>query len=74
MKVQLFGILAEHAGTHIVELDAHSTRGIVKALRQHIAQLDDLSFAIAVDRTIVHKDIALNGSEEIAILPPFSGG
>lgn len=74
MKVRLFGILAESAGTDLIEVDARSTNGIVHALRHHIDQLERMSFAIAVDRRIVHHDIPLNGEEEVALLPPFAGG
>ena len=36
--------------------------------------LSDFKFVIAVNREIVHDNIRLNGDEELALLPPFSGG
>ena len=37
-------------------------------------ELNDLSYSIAVDRSIVHGEMELSGDEEIAVLPPFAGG
>ena len=45
-----------------------------RSLAARISGLDQLSYAIAVDRRIVHQDVPLTGSEEIAVLPPFAGG
>jgi len=74
MKVMLFGMLAEKAGTASVEVSASSVADLRAVLRKHIAGLDAMSYAIAVDRRIVKDDRALKGSEEIAVLPPFAGG
>ncbi len=74
MKVRLFGILAEKAGTDLIEVNAHSTTAIIEALGAHIHDLGNYSFSIAVDRKIVHDEVELSGHEEIAVLPPFAGG
>ena len=74
MKVLLFGMIAEKAGVPTLELAAASTGALKRDLEQRIAGLDRLSYALAVDRRIVQGDVPLNGSEEIALLPPFAGG
>jgi sulfur-carrier protein len=74
MKVMLFGMLAEKAGSAMVEVDASSVTDLRAALRTHIKGLDTLSYAIAIDRRIVKEDLPLAGNEEIAVLPPFAGG
>ena len=74
MKVMLFGMLAEKAGSASVEVNAASVKDLRVALCKHIEGLDTMSYAIAVDRRIVTEDIVLTGSEEIALLPPFAGG
>jgi molybdopterin converting factor small subunit len=74
MEVLLFGLIAEHAGTNRLALEADTLSALRATLNERIPQLAQLSYAIAVDRTIVHGDMPLTGSEEIAVLPPFAGG
>jgi molybdopterin converting factor small subunit len=74
MEVQLFGIIAERAGADSISLEARSLRELRGLLEQRIPGLADLSHAVAVDRRIIHGELDLNGSEEIAVLPPFAGG
>lgn len=74
MKVLLFGMIAEKAGTAALDLSAKSTLALKRELIGRIEGLDRMSFALAVDRVIVHDDVALTGTEEIALLPPFAGG
>ena len=74
MDVLLFGIVAEKAGTTRMRVDAGSVAALRDALHTRIPALAGLSYAIAVDRRIVHGDRMLTGTEEIAVLPPFAGG
>ncbi len=74
MKVLLFGLIAEKAGSDHMEIPATSTADLDRQLQDRIRGLKGLSYSIAIDRTIVHGDRALSGSEEIAVLPPFAGG
>lgn len=74
MKVLLFGMIAEKAKASEVMIPANSTHALRRELEQRISGLDKLSYSIAVDRRIVHEDVPLHGSEEIAVLPPFAGG
>jgi molybdopterin converting factor small subunit len=55
-------------------LEASSLAELRQRLAERIPELPGLCHAIAVDRTIVHDDRTLTGSEEIAVLPPFAGG
>lgn len=74
MQVLLFGMIAEKAGTPSVDVHATSVDELKAALMARIPGLDQLSYALAVDRRIVRDDMPLTGSEEIAVLPPFAGG
>ncbi len=74
MKVLLFGMIAEKAGKAEVEMDSESTHALKRELEQRIPGLDRMSYALAVDRRVVHTDVPLSGKEEIALLPPFAGG
>lgn len=47
---------------------------LLEALGKTFPILEDLKFSLAVDRQLVQKNTQLNGTEEIALLPPFSGG
>lgn len=74
MNVLLFGSIAEKAGSAQLEIEASSTGELDRMLRDRIEGIRELAFSIAVDRKIEHRDRALKGSEEVAILPPFAGG
>jgi molybdopterin converting factor small subunit len=74
MEVLLFGMIAEKAGTDRIAVEAGSIGALRQALMQRIPELAKLSYAIAVDRQVVHDDSSLTGREEIAVLPPFAGG
>jgi molybdopterin synthase sulfur carrier subunit len=74
MKVMLFGAIAELAGSATVDVEARSIGQLRRALADRLAGLDRWQYAIAVNREVIHEDIPLSGSEEIAVLPPFAGG
>jgi len=74
MEVLLFGMIAEKAGADRLTVEAGSTAELRRVLAQRVPGIEGLSHAIAVDRRIVHDDMPLTGSEEIAVLPPFAGG
>jgi len=74
VEVLLFGLIAEKAGTDRLQLEASSLSRLRQLLEQRVPELTCLSHAIAVDRMIIQGDMALAGSEEIAVLPPFAGG
>jgi len=74
MRVLLFGLIAEKAAASELTVTAASTHALKRTLEARIPGLDQLSYALAVDRVIVHEDRPLTGSEEIALLPPFAGG
>lgn len=74
MNVLLFGAIAEQAQADRIEVQAGSTRELKDVLCRRIPGLDRMSYALAVDRAIVHDDRPLTGREEIALLPPFAGG
>ena len=74
MEVLLFGMIAERAEVGSLQLSAKNMKELRDQLAMRIKGLNELSFSIAVDRTIVHGEMDLIGGEEIAVLPPFAGG
>jgi molybdopterin synthase sulfur carrier subunit len=75
MKVLFFGSLVEKAGT--TELSISSIHSLT-ALKEHVFKtypaLTDKVFAIAVNEAIVAEDMLLKENDEVAFMPPFSGG
>jgi sulfur-carrier protein len=74
MTVLLFGMIAEKAGTEALECLAPDTLALKQILERRIDGLSKMSYAMAIDRVIVHGKVPLTGNEEIALLPPFAGG
>lgn len=76
--VLLFGITKEIAGNNQLELEMEAGTS-VESLKDHLRSLypgfDKLdSFAIAVNSTYVREDLELYAGDEIAVIPPVSGG
>lgn len=51
-----------------------NTRELEDNLFDLYPELREYNFRMAVDKKLVNDNTPLNGSEEIALLPPFSGG
>ncbi|WP_339609426.1 MoaD/ThiS family protein [uncultured Planktosalinus sp.] len=45
-----------------------------KKLQQQYPALVELTFSIAVNKKIIQQKTLLNPEDEVALLPPFSGG
>jgi len=75
MKVLFFASIAEIAGTNEADISGISS---VSALKNHFEneypRIKNLKYAVAVNSKIVHGERNLNDNDEIAFLPPFSGG
>lgn len=75
LKVLYFGSLSEVAGKQeeIVEFD-----GGLEALKNKLTEgnpgIKELRFSVAVNQEITAGDQELNDGDEIALLPPFTGG
>lgn len=74
-RILLFGELREVCGTQELQLPPVSS---VALLRENLCEkwpaLSTKVFSIAVNKTIVTDNTSLSGIEEVALLPPFSGG
>ncbi|MCW0482310.1 MoaD/ThiS family protein [Gaoshiqia sediminis] len=75
LKIKMFGIVAEKTGTGNLTIPfVDDTDKLYLLLLEKHPQLDGIKFAIAVNRQIVHQNTSLAQNDEIALLPPFSGG
>jgi molybdopterin converting factor small subunit len=74
VKIQLFGQLKQITGISELTSDAGDTDGLVKEIAARFPLLKNLTYLIAVDRTIVQTNTFIKAGQEVAILPPYSGG
>jgi molybdopterin synthase sulfur carrier subunit len=79
MELLLFGITKDITGANRLTVPVNEGISTVGALKQWLAQqypaLGNLrSLAVAVDHEYAEDSQPLNGSNEIALIPPVSGG
>lgn len=78
ISIALFGIAREIVGKSSLELTVptgQSAAGLLADLRQQYPALAGLrSLAVAVNNEYAAEDVALHERDEIALIPPVSGG
>ena len=79
ITVRLFAILRERAGVSecVIEVNEASTvEHALVAVSDHIQQIAALlpRVAIAVNRNYAARNLVLHDGDEIALIPPVSGG
>jgi molybdopterin converting factor subunit 1 len=77
VKVRLFARLAEIAGTRHAELELGEglTAGEVPAvLARQYPGIDTVRVAVAVNQEYAEPDRPLRPGDEVALIPPVSGG
>jgi molybdopterin synthase sulfur carrier subunit len=74
VKIQLFGQLKQMAGVPELTLDIKDTDGLIKEIATRFPEIEKLTYLIAVDRNIVQVNTPVRAIQELALLPPYSGG
>ena len=75
IKVKLFGSLADVVGsTELTIEDVHDSEELCKQFRQSYEAAKDINMLVAVNRSIHSETYVFRDTDEIALLPPFSGG
>jgi molybdopterin converting factor small subunit len=74
VKIQLFGQLKQIAGAAELTIDATDTDELARKMTIRFPVLKNLPYLIAVDRNVIQGNTPITGSEELALLPPYSGG
>ncbi|MBN1388570.1 MAG: MoaD/ThiS family protein [Bacteroidales bacterium] len=75
IKVLLFGILAEKAGTAEMEVDnIDSSNALTDHLTEKFHSFADYKFRISVNQTFINGNMKFQEGDEVALLPPFAGG
>ncbi|MDA0314462.1 MAG: MoaD/ThiS family protein [Bacteroidetes bacterium] len=75
IQLKAFGMLAEKIGSESLELvNPGSSEFLRQQLLEQFPKLKSLTFRMALDRKIIQADTDISQGQEIALLPPFSGG
>jgi molybdopterin converting factor subunit 1 len=80
LKIRLFGFLREKMDSDNLIISIHDTSISLKKLRKYLEELypslglNEINFVFAVNKVICNEDINVKSSDEIAIIPPISGG
>lgn len=81
VTVKLFANLKELAGTDSITIDCEEgislemfTKHIVEAVPSMKDILEKRRVFISINQEMAQKNDTVNGGDEIALLPPFSGG
>ena len=75
INLKAFGMLAEKMGTDSLEIENPGSSEVLKQqLLTQFPELKDMTFRMALDRKLLQVDTDISQGQEIALLPPFSGG
>jgi molybdopterin converting factor small subunit len=75
IKVLFFSAAAETAGTDFIFLEnVHTTERATTELLEKFPALKGLHCRYALNKVILNESVPLRDGDELAVLPPFSGG
>lgn len=74
VNVTYFGAAAEIAGKPTEEYLADDTLSLRKQVEDRYPMMKQISFRLALNKTLLNNDTILKDNDIVAILPPFSGG
>lgn len=79
IKVKLFAILRDRANTSEFDLEVprgSATSVALNSIATRLPSIKDLlpRAAVAINREYVSRDATLNDGDELALIPPVSGG
>ena len=74
LKIQLFGQIKQITGASELSTEATDTDALMKEITARFPLTEKLNYLIAVDRNIVQTNTAIKAGQELALLPPYSGG
>lgn len=75
VKVLFFGPLSDTVSRSSLELqDITDTDTLMEQLMIQYPSLKEATFSMSVNRAFIQQNTALHHGDEVACLPPFSGG
>lgn len=75
ISIKYFGLLVELTGCseEKINIENGNISNFLNIIHKKHPKLQEVDFKVAQNKIIVAEDFALNG-EELALLPPYSGG
>ena len=77
-KINLFGITKDIVGSNITEIEMSQVadvQAVLGELKTNYPKLKDIkSLLVAVNSEYAESDLVLSENDEIALIPPVSGG
>lgn len=77
-KINLFGITRDIVGSNITEIEmsqSSDVQAILGELKNNYPKLKDIkSLLVAVNSEYAESELLLSENDEIALIPPVSGG
>ena len=80
LNIKLFGILREKLKSNTLIIPIHNNSISLKELEKYLKELypslymNEINFVFAVNKVICNENVNVTSSDEIAIIPPISGG
>jgi molybdopterin synthase sulfur carrier subunit len=75
MEIIYFGQIGDIVGNATISTETFSDTDALKAsLEEEFPKLREIKYRVAVNKLMVQSNTQLNGTETIALMPPFSGG
>jgi sulfur-carrier protein len=75
MRLLAFGRLSHlPLDSLTVPSDVTDSGGLRRLLGERWPELNDRTVRVAVNQTLIHEDVPISPGDEIAFLPPMSGG
>jgi molybdopterin converting factor small subunit len=80
LRIKLFGILREKLKSNNLIIPINDNPISLKELRKNLEELypslfmDGINFVFAVNKVIRNENVKVTPHDEIAIIPPISGG
>ena len=73
-KVLFFGELKDISGHAELELTAGDLNALMNCLYEKWPDLKSKTILKAINQTVVEENSVLHAADEVALMPPFSGG
>lgn len=75
IRIKAFGKIAEIIRSGEMDRQFHgNSEELILSLIENYPELKTLQFNVAINKSITLGCVPLNDDDEIALLPPFSGG
>ena len=75
IKATLFGVLADYAQSSEIEIsDVSTTKELLQKVNNKYPSFKRVNYKISVNHSLVSGDLKISPGDDIALLPPFSGG